>query len=239
MTAVERRTGAEFAELVARRSGLVTCMRMGTISAFDPTTFTATVLIGGDTTAVTGVGVLAGSYFPAVNDVVWIAQTGTDVLVIGGHRTAVRAVQWLGGVSSTALTTTTAGAEIFDSNLYLQVPVVAGYRYQFDVAGRCDSSAVPTAWGIRLRASAIAASPSNPTTSSTHIGGTSGMNSTIGGGGQQSKYGTGFITAASTGNVIVGVSVVRLGGSGEVTLRPPESLGTSLVTLDAYRIGIP
>lgn len=234
------RVEREFVDLATKPSGLSTRLRLGTVVAFDPSTFTATVAIGGDATAVTGVAVLRDAYFPVVGDSVWLAQTSTDVLLLGGHGTDVSAERRLHApTTSTATTTTTAGAEIFDSNLYTQIPVVQGMLYRIVVDGRCDVSGVaPTTFAIRIRVSAISASPSNPTTSSTQVGGTTGFSSLVGGGGEVPCHGVGYFTAGSTGNLIYGISVVRLAGTGEVLLRPPESSSTP-ITAVAHLLGVP
>ncbi len=231
---------AAFVAEVKKPPGLVTALRLGQVVAFDPTTYTATVTLGGDTDVpVTGVAVLRDAYLPVVNDAVWIAQTGTDLLVLGGHQTAPSVERRLAFDTSTATTTTVATAEIFDPNLYNQIPVVAGLFYRIVVDARVDSSVAPTAWAVRIRVSAISASPSNPTTSSTLVGGTSGSNSTAGGGGQTPAHGVAYFTPATTGNLIFGVSVAGLAGSGQNSLKPFDSVAGSPITVIAHELGLP
>lgn len=226
------------AEVRKPPTALATLLRMGTILAFDATTYTATVALGGDTvTPVTGVAVLRDGYLPLVNDTAWIAQTGTDLLIVGGHQTNTTVERRLAFDTSTAVTTTTAGAEIFDSNLYTQLPVVAGLKYRITVDGRVDSSAANTAWALRIRISAISASPSNPTTASTQVGGDVGTNAVAGGGGEVGCHGVGYFTPASTGNLIFGVSIARLAGTGELSLRNPET--NTPITVVASVMGEP
>lgn len=69
----------DLAKLMAGPEKTLT-LRMAKISTVQ--TGTATVLMGGDTTAIAEVPYLS-SYQPAVNDICWIIQNGTDLIIIG------------------------------------------------------------------------------------------------------------------------------------------------------------
>jgi hypothetical protein len=239
MTSDIQQIHRKLAETLRANPKTSTQLRQGVITAVDPATFTCTVALGGDTTnTIAGVAFLHSGYLPGVNDTVWILQTGTDLLIIGGHETRYGTLTWLTQSVGANTFTTSSGAETFDTDMWLTVPVIQGFKYKLELHGRIDVSVNATAWAQRLRISAISGSPSNPTTSSTQVGGTVGYNSQSGGGGEQSCHGFGYFVASSTGSLIVGGSVARIGaGTGEISIRAPET--NTPVTLDAYCMGIP
>lgn len=206
----------------------------------DFTTFTVDVLLGGDDAdkLIQGVEVARTGYLPAVGDVAYALQTGTDLVVFAGHLTGFGPNTWLAQTVGNNTFTTTSGAETFDTDLWLPLAVIAGFKYKIELHGRIDVSVNATAWAVRQRISTITVSPSNPTTASTQVGGTVGFNSQSTGGGQMSCHAYGYFVAGSTGNLIVGASVVRVNGTGEISLRAPETTVTP-VTMDAYCMGIP
>jgi len=213
-------------------------IRQAVVLNVSVSTSTCDISLGGDdSNPVLGVAFMRGGYLPTVNDTVWVLQNDTDLLVIGGHNSLYGTVTWLKQSVGANTFTTVAGAETFDTDMWLSVPVIQGLKYKVELHGRIDVSVNATAWAQRLRTSAISGAPSNPTTASTQVGGTVGFSSIAGGGGEQACHGYGYFTAASSGSLIVGASIVRIAGGGEVSIRAPET--ATPVTLDAYCMGIP